>query len=68
VHKPSTGSISAPKEVIIAYLPQHLLTQEMLRFLRKRHIFGYFQDVERDCKFGTAKLRESLSLLKKTMI
>jgi ATP-binding cassette subfamily F protein 3 len=26
--KPSTGTISAPKEAIIAYLPQHLLTQD----------------------------------------
>lgn len=26
--KPSTGSISAPKEAVIAYLPQHLLTQD----------------------------------------
>jgi ATP-binding cassette subfamily F protein 3 len=26
--KPSTGSISAPKEAIIAYLPQHLLTTD----------------------------------------
>ncbi len=28
VNKPSTGSISAPKEAVIAYLPQHLLTQD----------------------------------------
>ena len=28
VNKPSTGSISAPKETVIAYLPQHLLTQD----------------------------------------
>jgi len=27
-NKPSTGSISAPKEAIIAYLPQHLLTED----------------------------------------
>ncbi|MBS7232270.1 ABC-F family ATP-binding cassette domain-containing protein [Flavobacterium psychroterrae] len=26
--KPSTGSISAPKDAIVAYLPQHLLTQD----------------------------------------
>ncbi|MNK64177.1 putative ABC transporter ATP-binding protein YheS [compost metagenome] len=26
--KPSTGSISAPKEAVIAYLPQHLLTED----------------------------------------
>ena len=26
--KPSTGNISAPKEAIIAYLPQHLLTKD----------------------------------------
>ena len=26
--KPSTGSISAPKEAVIAYLPQHLLTKD----------------------------------------
>ena len=26
--KPSTGNISAPKDAIIAYLPQHLLTQD----------------------------------------
>jgi len=26
--KPSTGNISAPKEAVIAYLPQHLLTQD----------------------------------------
>ncbi|PXY44231.1 ABC-F family ATP-binding cassette domain-containing protein [Flavobacterium hydrophilum] len=26
--KPSTGNISAPKEAIIAYLPQHLLTED----------------------------------------
>ncbi len=26
--KPSTGNISAPKDAIIAYLPQHLLTKE----------------------------------------
>ncbi|WP_333694520.1 ABC-F family ATP-binding cassette domain-containing protein [Flavobacterium sp.] len=28
VSKPSTGNISAPKEAVIAYLPQHLLTQD----------------------------------------
>lgn len=28
VNKPTTGSISAPKETVIAYLPQHLLTQD----------------------------------------
>lgn len=27
-NKPSTGNISAPKEAVIAYLPQHLLTQD----------------------------------------
>jgi ATP-binding cassette subfamily F protein 3 len=28
VNKPSSGSISAPKEAVIAYLPQHLLTTD----------------------------------------
>ncbi|KAF2513718.1 ABC-F family ATP-binding cassette domain-containing protein [Flavobacterium zhairuonense] len=28
VSKPSTGNISAPKEAVIAYLPQHLLTED----------------------------------------
>lgn len=28
VNKPSTGSVSAPKEAVIAYLPQHLLTKD----------------------------------------
>lgn len=28
VNKPSSGNISAPKETVIAYLPQHLLTQD----------------------------------------
>jgi len=28
VNKPSTGSISAPKEAVIAYLPQHLLAED----------------------------------------
>ncbi len=28
VNKPSTGNISAPKEAVIAYLPQHLLAQD----------------------------------------
>ncbi|MBD3582524.1 ribosomal protection-like ABC-F family protein [Flavobacterium selenitireducens] len=28
VNKPSSGAISAPKEAVIAYLPQHLLTQD----------------------------------------
>lgn len=28
VNKPSTGNVSAPKEAVIAYLPQHLLTQD----------------------------------------
>jgi len=28
VNKPSTGNISAPKETVIAYLPQHLLTKD----------------------------------------
>lgn len=27
-NKPSTGNISAPKETVIAYLPQHLLTKD----------------------------------------
>jgi ATP-binding cassette subfamily F protein 3 len=26
--KPSTGNISAPKEAVVAYLPQHLLTTD----------------------------------------
>ncbi|WP_281232091.1 ABC-F family ATP-binding cassette domain-containing protein [Flavobacterium gelatinilyticum] len=28
VNKPSTGNISAPKEAVIAYLPQHLLAED----------------------------------------
>lgn len=28
INKPSTGNISAPKEAVIAYLPQHLLTED----------------------------------------
>ncbi len=28
VNKPSSGNISAPKETVIAYLPQHLLTKD----------------------------------------
>jgi len=28
VNKPSSGNISAPKDAVIAYLPQHLLTQD----------------------------------------
>ncbi|MDM1395990.1 ABC-F family ATP-binding cassette domain-containing protein [Myroides odoratimimus] len=28
VNKPSTGNISAPREAVIAYLPQHLLTED----------------------------------------
>lgn len=28
LNKPSSGSISAPKEAVIAYLPQHLLTED----------------------------------------
>jgi ATP-binding cassette subfamily F protein 3 len=28
VNKPTTGSISAPKEYVISYLPQHLLTED----------------------------------------
>ena len=28
VNKPSTGSISAPKDAVIAYLPQHLLSHD----------------------------------------
>lgn len=29
INKPTTGSITAPKEAVIAYLPQHLLTQDL---------------------------------------
>ena len=28
VNKPSAGSVSAPKDYVIAYLPQHLLTED----------------------------------------
>src|SRR5690554_7298606 len=28
INKPSSGTIAAPKEAVIAYLPQHLLTQD----------------------------------------
>ncbi len=28
VNKPSSGAVSAPKDAVIAYLPQHLLTQD----------------------------------------
>ena len=28
INKPSRGVISAPKEAVIAYLPQHLLTED----------------------------------------
>lgn len=28
INKPSSGNISAPKEAVIAYLPQHLLTED----------------------------------------
>jgi ATP-binding cassette subfamily F protein 3 len=26
--KPSTGNVSAPKDAVVAYLPQHLLTTD----------------------------------------
>lgn len=29
INKPTTGNITAPKEAVIAYLPQHLLTQDL---------------------------------------
>ena len=28
INKPSTGNVSAPKDAVIAYLPQHLLTED----------------------------------------
>ncbi len=28
VNKPSTGTVAVPKELVVAYLPQHLLTQD----------------------------------------
>src|SRR5690606_8311345 len=28
VNKPSTGHVSVPKDVVVAYLPQHLLTED----------------------------------------
>src|SRR3954465_15539113 len=28
VHKPTHGKVSAPKDAVIAYLPQHLLTED----------------------------------------
>ena len=28
INKPTKGSVSAPKEAVIAYLPQHLLTED----------------------------------------
>jgi ATP-binding cassette subfamily F protein 3 len=28
INKPSLGNISAPKDAVIAYLPQHLLTED----------------------------------------
>lgn len=30
INKPSTGNVSAPKNAVIAYLPQHLLTEDKL--------------------------------------
>ncbi|HLV52005.1 MAG TPA: ATP-binding cassette domain-containing protein, partial [Flavobacterium sp.] len=28
INKPTSGNVAAPKEAVIAYLPQHLLTQD----------------------------------------
>jgi ATPase subunit of ABC transporter with duplicated ATPase domains len=42
--KPSTGNISAPKEAVVAYLPQHLLLMELLLWRKLlRHLVKFFE-------------------------
>lgn len=40
VRKPTRGSVSAPKDCVIAYLPQHLMTEDAAPCLRRpaRHL------------------------------
>ena len=36
VREPSRGKVSAPKDTVIAYLPQHLMTEDGRTFSRRR--------------------------------
>ena len=37
VRQPTRGKISAPKDSVIAYLPQHLMTEDAVPYSRKQH-------------------------------
>lgn len=50
-NKPSTGNISAPKEAVIAYLPQHLLTEDNCTVMEEAskayaHIFSMKKEID----------------------
>lgn len=37
VREPTRGKVSAPKDTVIAYLPQHLMTEDGRTVLKKQH-------------------------------
>lgn len=52
INKPSRGSISAPKDAVIAYLPQHLLTEDNATVREEaakafKEIFSMQEEIER---------------------
>jgi ATP-binding cassette subfamily F protein 3 len=58
VREPSKGKVSAPKEVVVAYLPQHLMTQDgRTVFEETAQAFSALHDLEKEIE----RLNEELS-------
>ena len=59
VRQPTRGNVSAPKDTVIAYLPQHLMTEDgRTVFEEACQPFEYLKDMEREIEALNAQLME----------
>ena len=59
VRQPTRGNVSAPKDTVIAYLPQHLMTEDgRTVFEEACHPFEHLKDMEREIEALNAQLME----------
>ena len=59
VRQPTRGNVSAPKDTVIAYLPQHLMTEDGLTVFEEAcQPFEHLKDMEREIEALNAQLME----------
>ena len=59
VRQPTRGNVSAPKDTVIAYLPQHLMTEDgRTVFEEACQPFEHLKDMEREIEALNAQLME----------